>query len=94
MLEAKCTRTNCGETFVLQGIMYADRIHGVKADGSECGGIGILKGQWNVPGVTGLSSEELNAELTAQEKHGIEEPDCTRLDCEFHYPDESYTDRD
>lgn len=42
MLEAKCTA--CQETFVPAD--EDDTIHGIHEDGTECGGQGIITGEW------------------------------------------------
>lgn len=82
MLEAECTR--CREVFVPHGIEPEDIIHGETEAGEECGGIGIIQGEWGIPGETTWAHHRA---ITAQEKHGKEYPDCEDPDCEFHHPE-------
>jgi hypothetical protein len=82
MIEAKCTR--CGETFIPESTDMEDMIHGQTEQGNPCGGIGVVQGAWNVPGI--VPSEELNQPLTEQEQHGLEEPNCSKPLCIYHYP--------
>lgn len=42
MLEAECTE--CGETFVPAD--EDDLIHGLRADETPCGGLGVIVGRW------------------------------------------------
>lgn len=86
MLEAKCTRTDCGETFVPHGVDAEDLIHGNRQDGEACGGIGVIQGEWVPPGDTPqyFHGDEI---LTVQEIHGIEKPDCAEPQCIHHHPE-------
>lgn len=83
MLEAECTR--CKEIFVPHGTALEDLIHGETEAGDECGGIGVIAGQWLRPGSP--AEDRLISVLTPQEKHGKENPDCEDPDCEFHHPE-------
>ena len=47
MLEAECPR--CGETFVPHSEDPEDLIHGETETGQECGGRGIVQGEWVAP---------------------------------------------
>lgn len=85
LLENRCTR--CGEVFIPFGLFPEDMIHGETADGKPCGGIGVLAGQWIAPGTEQKFLKELGEVLTPQERHGIENPECTDPDCEFHHPE-------
>ncbi len=77
MLEAECTR--CKETFNPEGTDPGDLIH------ADCGGIGVIQGQWNLPGR--VPTEEFNQPLTTQEQHGIERPNCSDSICQYHHPE-------
>jgi uncharacterized OB-fold protein len=45
MLEARCLK--CGETFIPND--EDDTIHGETEDGVECGGQGVITGEWTRP---------------------------------------------
>jgi hypothetical protein len=46
MMEAECTK--CKETFIPHSEDPDDLIHGVTEAGQECGGVGIVQGEWVV----------------------------------------------
>lgn len=83
MLEAECTR--CGETFVPHGTDPEDLIHTFKENEDECGGIGIILGEWVPPegNYTGLSESP----ITNQEWHGVQTPNCSGKHCIYHHPE-------
>lgn len=89
MMEANCTR--CHETFIPGGTDPEDLIHGPKNDGAgpNCGGIGIITGEWVIPThklETYQHTWGRMVNLSPQEVHGLEHPDCDDPDCEFHFP--------
>lgn len=85
-IEARCTR--CHGTFVPAGTSPEDVIHGEEESGTPCGGIGVIEGEWIAPGTQAQYTETFGrmVNLSPQEKHGLEHPDCSDSDCEFHYP--------
>jgi hypothetical protein len=85
ILEAECTR--CKETFVPHGTEPDELIHGVKENGEDCGGIGIIMGEWVPRDDTPLYDFGKYRNLTAQELHGLENPGCPDPDCEWHHPE-------
>lgn len=88
MLEAECTR--CKETFVPHQVSVEDLIHGETLDGRDCGGIGVILGEWLVPGedsTNQLHAQMIRAGIEAMEQHGWENPMCMDPDCEFHHPE-------
>lgn len=89
MLEAECTR--CKGVFVPHGTDPEDLIHCYTDEEEECGGIGIILGEWHAPdeATLGLDLFDIGEykNLTAQEKHGVEHPSCDDPDCEFHHPE-------
>jgi len=70
MFEAQCQM--CGETFIPHSEDPEDLIHGQREDGTECGGQGVIQGQWV---------------LHTLESHEREMPNCDDPDCEFHHPE-------
>lgn len=85
MLEADCTR--CKELFVPHGVEPGDLIHGETEAGDDCGGIGVILGEWTPPTGQTLYDFEKFKNLTRQELHGVENPNCSDPDCEFHHPE-------
>lgn len=87
MMEAECTR--CKETFIPHGTEPIDLLHGDREDGEYCGGIGVIQGEWIAPGTQAEYTEKFGdmVNLTAQEKHGLERPNCDHPDCPYHYPE-------
>lgn len=89
LIEAKCTR--CGDTFVPHTIELAELIHGERVDtGKECGGIGIVQGQWltvqelaDYPNLSKLRIKE----MAQFERHGRDFPHCADPHCVWHYPE-------
>jgi hypothetical protein len=81
MIEAECTR--CKETFIPASTDPEDLIHG------ECGGIGVIQGEWIAPGTQEEYTHRVGdmVNLTAQEKHGLEEPNCLDSNCRHHHPE-------
>lgn len=85
MLEAECTR--CSEIFVPHGVDPEDLIHCYTEEtDSECGGIGIIQGQW-IFGDGAPNNWRAIRALTKMEMHGKEYPNCEDPDCEFHHPE-------
>lgn len=88
LIEAECTR--CHETFIPAEITPWDLIHGMRVDGGDCGGIGVLKGQWLTRAEIAVQphiSRNIVKWVEAVEKHGWEHPMCNDPDCEFHHPE-------
>lgn len=88
MLEADCTR--CHQIFVPHGIEDEDLIHGETYEGRECGGIGVIQGEWVAPdGVAPKLTESFKGmvNLMPREAHGLAMPMCDDPDCEFHHPE-------
>lgn len=86
MMEAQCTR--CKETFVPHSPDPEDLIHGETEAGTPCGGIGVIQGEWIAPGTQEEYTERVGdmVNLTAQEKHGLEMPNCDSPNCPYHFP--------
>ena len=82
MLEAKCTR--CEEIFVPHGVEPEDLVHVETYAGEDCGGLGIIQGEWIRPG--DMSSHDY-IHLQLLEAHAMEMPFCDDPDCEFHHPE-------
>lgn len=83
MLEAECTR--CHQIFVPHGVEPEDLIHGETEEGMECGGIGIIQGEWLGP--RDFARMPLKRYITKMEQHGKSMPNCSDPDCEFHHPE-------
>lgn len=81
ILEAHCSR--CKELFIPASPDAEDMIHGETEAGQECGGIGIIAGQWLTPS----NESRLLEALTPQELHGRKDPHCEDPNCEFHHPE-------
>ena len=84
MIEAICTR--CRETFVPHQATPEDIIHGETEAGKECGGIGVIRGQWVTDARWTLEWKEVRL-LVRMEMHGKEYPNCLDPDCEYHHPE-------
>lgn len=88
MIEADCTR--CKGVFVPHGTNLEDLIHGETEAGDECGGIGIIAGEWISPMAKEMVptfDKYLRREMLQFETHGKAEPDCADPHCVFHHPD-------
>ena len=84
MLEAECTR--CKEIFVPHGTSPEDLIHGETYAGKDCGGIGVILGDWLIPDKTPSLIENLSEAVLLQEQHGQAAPFCQDLNCPHHFP--------
>jgi len=82
MLEAICTR--CSGVFVPHSTEPEDLVHLVRKDGTDCGGLGIIQGQWTIDGETRLVDYR---DLQKLEEHARAMPFCEDPDCEFHHPE-------
>lgn len=88
MLEALCTR--CDEIFIPHDVLFKDLIHGETEAGKECGGIGIIQGEWISPLAKELAPQldkSLRREQLQFETHGRKEPHCDDPYCVFHHPE-------
>lgn len=87
LIEAKCTR--CTEIFIPHQLTPVDLIHGETNSGQDCGGIGVVQGQWvldaSLPPIDRTLGETRG--ILEQEMHGMLHPLCDDPDCEFHYPE-------
>jgi hypothetical protein len=89
MIEARCTR--CGEIFIPHSIDPPDMIHGQTEAETECGGIGVVEGEWVSPRQIAPESPiavRLSRFLKQMEVHGKAVPGCTDEHCVWHHPKE------